>query len=63
MDRLVLYQGVFGCWGWEVVDEDSRQVVAESLNVFGNQDECLQDARLRGYCGDARIAEPDRVSL
>lgn len=53
MDRLVLYQGVFGCWGWEVVN-DAQQVIAESPGVFGNLEECVQDAEARGYARAAR---------
>jgi hypothetical protein len=52
MDRWVLYKGVFGCWGWERLDTSGR-LVEESNQVFGEFDECVQDAKLHGYTPSA----------
>jgi hypothetical protein len=48
MDRWVLYKGVFGCWGWERLDE-TGEAVAECVQVFDELEDCLKDAELHGY--------------
>jgi hypothetical protein len=48
MKRCIVYRGVFGCWGWEVIDERGR-VLAESTEVFEDREDCVDDARRRGY--------------
>lgn len=48
MDRWVLYQGVFGCWGWEHFTEQG-EVLGESIHVFDDFGECVDDAKGHGF--------------
>ena len=44
-----IYQGVFGCWGWEHTSGNG-EFVEESRQVFEDLEDCVEDARLHGYC-------------
>jgi hypothetical protein len=43
-NRLVIFHGVLGGWGWERFDGLGR-VTAESSQEFETREECLADAR------------------
>ena len=44
--RVVLFQGVFGGWGWELVT-DTGEVLEESWFQSESREECIRDARER----------------
>jgi hypothetical protein len=43
---LEIYQGIFGGWGWEQIDDDGN-AIAESREHFETREECEQDASAR----------------
>ena len=49
MNCCEIYQGVFGDWGWEHLSRDG-ELIEESRQVFENLEDCVEDARLHGYC-------------
>ncbi|MGZ5095865.1 MAG: hypothetical protein ACXWCY_25815 [Burkholderiales bacterium] len=61
MERWVLYKGVFGCWGWERLDE-TGEPIAESVQVLDEFEDCLKNAELHVAELLATIACPLVVS-
>lgn len=49
MDCCEVYLGVFGDWRWERVSEGGV-LIEESLGPFEEFADCVEDARLHGYC-------------
>jgi hypothetical protein len=46
IDGFVIWQGVFGGWGWERYDRDGR-LLDESHCEFETREECVEDAGAR----------------